>query len=368
MSKSPTSRLLKPVIAKLVTILPIPEDHKDPLASTAQFCHAALGSISPEKAGEHKLPIEKYPPYFDWCPEYDFISTSRRISRLLGLPQQQSDDAAQLVISELGSNRIGLNKAQLFLDPTFENIRDAHLGFLLKGLPFEEGRYKPTTATMAIASKVIPKPDTSWASRLGLMSKQPSTHFNGNVLEIVARSKCYVWSFPPAKLSETTTASMDIFDGWVGSGGEYDRNRASLGMGFVIIAEPWGSKDPATGKAHDQYNFYVPHWLYDERYAKLRPDSDGWRVGNILDKSIYEGWPNGTKLKWHLHGGIRSLPQIKSCLKCSSLYIERANALPGMPVTCKCHVAAMVAAKAAASTAYDMGYRAGLNASDGSAI
>lgn len=91
MSKSPTSRLLKPVIAKLATILPIPMDHKDPLASTAQFCHAALGSISPEKAGEHKLPIEKFPHYFDWRPEYDFTSTSDRISRQLGLPKQQSD-------------------------------------------------------------------------------------------------------------------------------------------------------------------------------------------------------------------------------------------------------------------------------------
>lgn len=368
MSKSPTSRLLKPVIAKLMSVLPIPEDHKDPLASTAQFCHAALGSISPEKAGEHKLPIEKFPPYYDWRPEYDFLSTSHRISRLLGLPEQESNDAAQLVISELRSHRIGLNKAQLFLDPTYKEMRDAHFGFLLKELPFEEGRYKPTTATMAIASNVIPKPDTSWASRLGLMSKQPWTHFQGNVLEIVARSKCYIWSFPPAKLSETTSASMDRFDGWVGNGGEYDRNIASLGMGFAIIAEPWGRKDHRTGKVHDQFNLYIPHWNYDERYAKLSNDSDGWRLGNILDKSIYEGRPNGTKLKWHLHAGIGSLPQIKTCLKCSALYIERANALPGMPVTCECHSAAMVAARAAASTAYDLGYRAGLDASDGNAI
>lgn len=336
-SKNQRSKLLKPVIDELVTSIPALQNLKDPHTVAAQVFHAAIGSISPERAGKHGLPISSSYPSHNWRYEYNFVSASERALRMLGLPRTDSDALAQRAIDLLTQQQIGMNRVHLMLDHRYNATRDEHFNHLLNALnvtPDRRFKRPPTTATMAIAKGELSPPDMSWKARFDLLSAFPWSRLEGGLLSTASKTNCYLWVFPPTKLEATASASMDRYDGL----GSYDPKQASLGMGFSIITEPWQRKDHQTGKVHDQYRVYTPFWSYSER-AKHQGYGNGWRLGNILDATIYEGytWQPTLKLKHHLHGGVTSLPLLKACPECSTFYIpSHKSASPDMPSTCDC--------------------------------
>ncbi len=341
MSMKQRTKLLKPVVKELVARIPALQSHKDPHTVASQLVHSALGSISPERASLHDLPISAFTKLHHYSSregyEFNFVSASERVNRMLGLPSNDCDAAAQATIDVLTKNRIGMNLVKLLLDPSYGEDGAEHFKHLLQSLKVSaDGAFlrPPRTATLAIASGDLPRPDTSWKARFDSVGRSPIASFNVNLLERVREKKCYLWAFPPSQLEATSCALLDRCQGL----GTDNPKTAELGMGFSIIEEAWQRKTHRTGKFHDQYTVFSPFWSYYERPKEKL--GDGWRVGNIIQASLYEGATYldvAPQLKWYLHQGITSLPRIQACLTCRTFYVPQHSARPeGMPATCSC--------------------------------
>lgn len=292
-----------------------------------QLLHAAIGTISPEKAGELGVP-------FHTLANHDITGTTipnrhkavERAMDVLKVDQWQAIRAVEDVIDVIRDSKIGVAQVRLLLDPKYEPVRKQVFSALLHSLKLNAVEsLTPTTATLAIANGGLPLPDISLKGRFDMAANWP-VHGPSELVRLVSENTCYLWQFPPTSHVQTSHASRDKYF----TGGTHT---AELGMGFAIIAEAWerekNSMRPEEG-TYQQYMLYTPFWA-------CRAGATQWRLGNILRSSIRDGayWSD-VRLRDVLPGGLESLPRIHGCPTCRTLYIENRRGQQGAPTQCAC--------------------------------
>lgn len=294
-----------------------------------QLVHAAIGTVSPEVNSKRKTPIEIRGK--SGSKQYNLFDTIKRAEKCLNTDIFQAMGVAETVITRLKEAGIGVNQVQLLLDPTIpKNIKKKAFEDLRKNLALnDEGvELTPETATLAIASKLIPAPDTSWNARFSLAA----SFTKGGKSELVSRvteNECYLWVLPPAGHPATSLATLDRYSG---------DNRipsAEMGMGFSIIQAPWkrevsSRKPKAELNTYDHYVLFSPMWLW-------RANEQSWRLGNIFPSDIRDGavWSQD-KLIDLLPRGLTSLPRIRGCHICNTLFVDKTEGYTGIPTCCSC--------------------------------
>ncbi|MCO6692126.1 hypothetical protein [Pseudomonas asiatica] len=293
-----------------------------------QLLHAAIGSVSPEVDSQDNLPIQVCR---DSDRQYNLYETIERAKKCLGLTDLQAVGVAEEVIEVLRAAGIGVNQVRLLLDPYFTSkTRKKAFKALCKNLDLNElgDRFVPKTATLAIAAGMAPPPKITWKDRFALAADFP-IRGQSQLVEMVTRSECYLWVFPPTDHQATASASHDRYFG------EQTHPSAEMGMGFTIIDSgstrpkfPMLSKQPE--ETFIQYSLSAPMWFW-------RAQSNTWRLGNILRSKILDGAP------WHneplsdvLPGGLKSLPRIYGCTTCQTLFVEKHSGYPDVPTQCQC--------------------------------
>lgn len=294
-----------------------------------QLVHAAIGTVSPEVNSDRKTPIESRVK--SGSKQYNLFDTIKRAEKCLHTDIFQAMGVAETVITRLKEAGIGVNQVQLLLDPTIpKDIKKQAFEDLRKNLALNnEGvELTPVTATLAIASKLIPAPDISWKTRFFLAA----SFTKGGKNELVSRvteNECHLWVFPPASHPATSLATLDRYSG---------DNRipsAEMGMGFSIIQAPWKREvrsriHKAERDTYDHYFLFSPMW-------SLRANQQSWRLGNILSSDIRDGavWSED-KLIDLLPRGLTSLPRIRGCHICNTLFIDETEGHTGIPTCCSC--------------------------------
>jgi len=295
-----------------------------------QLLHAAIGTISPEVNSIRKVPIEIRNKA--GSKQYNLFDTMKRAEKCLDIDIFQAMGIAETVNAMLREAGIGANQVQLLVDPSIpKNIKKIAFESLRKNLALNEEGVEliPETATLAIASKLIPAPDISWKERFFLAA----SFTKGGKSELVSRvieDECYLWVFPPTNHPATSLATLDHY---------YGDNRipsAEMGMGFCIIQVTWKhearfSKHKAESNMYDYYSLYSPMWMW-------RANEQAWRLGNILQSGIRDGavWSED-KLTELLPNGLTSLPRIRGCHICNTLFIDKKEGHKGIPTRCLCN-------------------------------
>ena len=323
-------KLLQPLVHNLVSQLSA-SGHVLKNHDCYQLLHAAIGSVSPEIASRTKLPFLAVRFHDRDSRQYNLYDTMLRAKKLLTISDLQAAAVAEQVIESLRDAGIGINQAQLLLDSSIpRQVKSSAFKALMKNLELNDAGLKiaPATATLAIAAGMVPKPDTSWQRRFATAGAFP-THRHSELVELVSKSECYLWVFPPASSDSTLQASHDRF---IGQG---QHASAELSMGFSIIEAGWlRAKFPLnrsrSGETYTQYRLTSPMW-------SCRINSGTWGLGNLLVSSIQDGAPySSDRLHDLLPGGLKSLPRIHGCHTCRTLFIEPTAGYEDVPTRCNC--------------------------------
>lgn len=169
-----------------------------------QLLHAAIGSVSPEVDSQDNLPIQVCR---DSDRQYNLYETIERAKKCLGLTDLQAVGVAEEVIEVLRAAGIGVNQVRLLLDPSFTSkTRKKAFKALCKNLDLNElgDRFVPKTATLAIAAGMAPPPKITWKDRFALAADFP-IRGQSQLVEMVTRSECYLWVFPPTDHQATAS-------------------------------------------------------------------------------------------------------------------------------------------------------------------
>lgn len=292
-----------------------------------QLAHSALGTVSPEVFANNPLPIGTG---FS-SRQYNRLDTIERCKILLSESELMASVITSEIISELDLAGVGINQVQVLLDPLYsKKAKDKVFSALLKNLKLNEqgAVLTPETATLALASKQIPFPDTSWKGRFSLISAYPRSGQN-KLVEQINTTASYLWVFPSAGNDVTGLASSD----------DYHKTKftesAQMGMGFSIIQAPtvrdtfFRAREKG-GRTFLHYNVYTPIWSY-------RGATQKWYLGNIVHSDIRDGdlWSK-YKLTDLLPNGLESLPRVHACPKCRMLFIDNNPHYKDIPVVCNC--------------------------------
>lgn len=310
---------------------------KSGLVLTRQSCHqllhAGIGSVSPEVASNKNIPI--YTCRYPETRQYNLYATIKRAEKCLGVGYFQAVGIAEEIIESLRSAGVGVNQVQLLLDPSFSPaVKKQAFKALRKNLELNDDgvELEPMTATLAIASKKLPRPDITWDSRLSLAAAYPPRG-PSDLVELVTSTECYLWAFPPADNRETSQATIDRYFASPLGG------TAELGMGFSIITAGWVR--PKHFRQRDQpydtftqYGVYSPMWSCRVSNTSTSPT---WYLGNILYSSIRDGAPwSSDRLSDLLPNGLASLPRLRGCHTCRMLFIDEASSELDIPTRCLC--------------------------------
>lgn len=299
----------------------------------SQLIHAALGTVSPEIASRDRLPIIQIANKFEAeFLQYDLIHTMQRAMKMLGIEQWAAMRVALDVIDALRAARVGVGQVQLLLDPIHKkNARKKAFSALQKKLQGNEtnGSLPPTTATLAIAEGLVPMPDTSWEGRFALAVKFPQPG-SSLLVEVVNSSECYLWRFPPASDEATAWA---VYDRYFSASRTHS---AEMGMGFSIIQAPWRRTDwRIKTDSYNQYTLYSPMWSCYRTVSTVERLMS-WELGNLHRSTLRDGRYGAAKFSELLPGGLASLPRIRGCYECQTLYVDKPAEGTGMPSDCRC--------------------------------
>ncbi len=319
--KSPNSMLLSKLWEKSNTSL-------TPLVYQ-QISHAALGTVSPEVDSVKNIPLQFC--YNNSSYQYNYYAAIQRAQKFLDINVFEAMGIVEDVILQFKHEGLGVNQVQLLLDPTIDKgIRKAAFKALRKNLALndEGAELSPKTATLALAKKQVPHPDTSWKGRFSLTGAYPNRG-HSQLIEHVSNNECYLWMFPPAHNQATSIATLDHYSG------DNNKPSAEMGMGFTIIQSPL-SRDVFPKRHSSERNTYNHYVLYSPIWA-WRASSDKWHLGNIVRTEIRDGdgWSE-TKLNDLLPGGLISLPRIYGCHTCRTFYVDRTDECNDMPTNCSC--------------------------------
>lgn len=292
-----------------------------------QLAHSALGTVSPEVFGKMQLPIG----IGFSSRQYNRLDPIKRCKTLLGESDLVASVTVSEIITELELAGVGVNQVQVLLDPFYsQKAKEKAFSALLKNLNLNEqgAVLTPQTATLAMASKQIPYPDTSWKGRFSLIAAFRRRGQN-ELVENINTTPSYLWVFPPAGNNMTGLASFD----------SYRKNKfrvsAEMGMGFSIIQAPrvrdtFYRPRAEGGPTYLHYNIYTPICDYSEA-------RQGWYLGDIVYSDIRDGAPwNKDKLIDLLPKGLESLPRVHSCPKCRMLFIDNNLHYKDIPIVCNC--------------------------------
>lgn len=326
--------LLSSIAVDLVSLIPGEGTTDDKLNIAHQLLHAALGTVSPEVASQHSLPIVKLSTPFDAeFLQYNLYQAMERARKGFKMDQWQAMLIGEHVITALRHARIGVGQVQILLDPRFKKpVKNKAFAALRKNLALDDSTdLDPKTATLAIATEKVPMPDIKWETRISLAANNPFRHL-GDIVEIAASTECHLWQFPPTNYSETAWATHDrCFR-------SQQFYSAEMGLGFTFITSPWKREDRFFSSGLiNQYQLYTP--MIDCRREVAEPDLSKvqWRLGNMHRGAIRDGGHHQQKLTDLLPGGLASLLRIYGCKDCNTLYAENSPKNPGIPITCKCH-------------------------------
>lgn len=292
-----------------------------------QIVHAALGTISPEIASHQKIPLMLRHSSVN-KPQFNLWEATLRAKKCLHLSDFDAIGVSEEVVRSLRLAGIRVNQTRLLLDSSIGR-KEKRKGFkaLCKNLELNDdgAELKPTTATLAIAKKLISKPDITWEGRLALAASFPLSSEFGSLIDQITENECYLWVFPPTDHEVTQAAYIDDYFG------EQRTPSAQMGMGFSIIQAGWEFPQRHWRGKVVQYATFTPMWSW-------RASEEAWRLGNIIESIIYDSYWREERLSDLLPKGLSSLPRIYGCHTCQTLFIDKKTEHLDIPTHCRCKV------------------------------
>lgn len=328
----PKENFLRPYADQLV------KDYKVTHDTAYHLLHAAIGTISPQDAAHIEPPIQELRENPGSSRDYNLIAAAERAEKRLNVGPVEAHAIAEEVTQLVRAAGIGVNQVQVLLDPEFDGDKKKKIfKSLCKNLQLNLKRddpdkrvekKEPATATLAIASKLIPSPETSWESRFGLAAEFPSRG-QSELIEVVTTNGCYLWAFPPAHHPATFFATLDRCHS------EQQFPSAEMGMGFSIIQAGWEHPErrlqgDSKHRTTTRYSLFTPSWSW-------RAQDNAWRLGLIHRSQIRESARRPhERLSNLLPRGLASLPRIHGCHDCRRLFIDETSGYEAVPTRCAC--------------------------------
>ncbi|MCK6254649.1 hypothetical protein [Pseudomonas fragi] len=301
-----------------------------------QLIYASLGTICPELGNERVIPFEKVENvHLGSEVQFNRFESVERAQGILKIDYWSATDLIAIVIAVIQKSRIRVAQVRLLLDMEISAAtREAAFSSLLMNLKLSDQgvTLQPTTATLAIAAGLIPKPDTSLKARLNMAVDWPQRH-RSELIELVTSEVCYFWPFPPASHPELSAASRDMFFGGNFASGE-------MGMGFSIVQQ---DRAPKTRSRLMPYSVRTTRYLVKTPIWFARVADGKWRMCNILRSSILDDTPfSQSRLSDLLPNGLQGLVRIFGCKSCGTLFLEERVKQLDVPTRCECDANSVV--------------------------